>query len=477
MTKRPNVVFITCDQLRGDALGCYGHPVVETPHLDMLANRGIRFTQAYTAVPSCIAARAGILTGLAQAHHGRVGYRDGIPFNYDCTLPGELARVGYHTQGVGKMHFSPARNLCGFHNVVLHDGYLHCERKAKNNYDLVDDYTPWLRQKLGADADMILHGMNANSWVARPWQYSEDLHPTTWATTMGIDFLRRRDPSKPFFLWLSYVRPHPPLDPPKIYFDQYINQDFPSVPMGDWADKDSVQKTVDANSGYMGKRQLHRARAAYYAQITHIDHQLGRFMEYLIEHEEQNNTWFVFTADHGELLGDHNLFQKTLPYNGSAHVPFIIVPPLGWKGEKGLTSNAAVELRDVMPTILDICGVDIPESLDGRTLLPWLRGETPEWREYVHVEHSGGPHAIITDKWKYIWFHEDGREQFFHTAEDPAELRNLINEPTAREGITWCHQKLVEELADREEGFSDGKQLIAGQEQKPVLDFVTEQNK
>ncbi len=191
MPDRPNVVFVMCDQLRGDALGCYGHPVVETPHLDQLAHQGVRFSRTYTATPSCIPARAGLLTGMCQRNHGRVGYKDGVPWNYEHTLAGEMAAAGYHTQAVGKMHVYPARNLMGFHNVVLHDGYLHFEHKAAHNYALVDDYTPWLRSKIGSDADMILHGMNANSWVARPWHYSEDVHPTTWATTMAIDFLRR----------------------------------------------------------------------------------------------------------------------------------------------------------------------------------------------------------------------------------------------------------------------------------------------
>ena len=111
MSDRPNVILITCDQLRGDSLGCYGHPVVETPYLDQLAHEGVRFTQAYSACPSCIAARAGILTGMSPCRHGRVGYKDGVLFDYEHTLPGEMAGAGYHTQGIGKMHFHPARNL------------------------------------------------------------------------------------------------------------------------------------------------------------------------------------------------------------------------------------------------------------------------------------------------------------------------------------------------------------------------------
>jgi arylsulfatase A-like enzyme len=473
--ERPNVVFVMCDQLRGDALGCYGHPVVETPYLDQIAAQGVRFTRAYSAVPSCIAARAAVLTGMGQKNHGRVGYRDGVMFDYPYTLPGELAKNGYHTQCVGKMHVSPARNLCGFHNVVLHDGYLHHERKARKNYELADDYMVWLKDKKGQDADLIMHGLEANAWVARPWHYEEALHPTTWATTMAIDFLRRRDPSKPFFLMLSYVRPHPPLDPPKVYYDQYISQEFPDVPMGDWSPKDEVMKHSSGGRGFMGERQLHRARAAYYAQVTHIDHQMGRLIEYLREHEVYKNTFFIFTSDHGELLGDHNLFRKALPFEGSARIPFIVAPPDGWKCERGSSVALPVELQDVMPTILDACGVGIPDTVDGLSVLPLTRNELVEWRPYIHGEHSYGDHSnhfITNGKVKYIWFSRTGQEQFFDLEKDPFEEKDLITSSAMKEEVELCRNYLIKELEGREEGYSDGRKLVKGKSPVSVLKNV-----
>lgn len=477
MPDRPNVVFIMTDQWRGDCLGCYGHPVVETPHLDHLAQQGVRFSQAYTATPSCIAARAGLFTGMCQRNHGRVGYKDGVPWNYEHTLAGEMAAAGYHTQAVGKMHVYPARNLMGFHNVVLHDGYLHFERKAGKNYDLVDDYMPWLRNKIGSDADMIPHGLNCNSWVARPWPYGEETHPTTYVTTMAIDFLRRRDPTKPFFLFASYHRPHPPLDPPQVYFDQYINQEFPPVPMGDWADQQAQMKGIDGTMGlgFMGQRQLHRARAAYYAQITHIDHQIGRLMEYLLEYDVLQNTMFVFSSDHGELLGDHNLFRKVLPYDGSTRVPLIVTPPASWQCKRGSVSDAVVELRDIMPTILDACNVPIPETVDGQSVLPLARGEPAEWREYLHGEHAAGNlsnHWITDGRCKYAWFSQTGREQFFDLANDPQELHDLIDDEGVQGQVQRCRQWLIEELTGREEAYTDGQRLVVGRPVKPVLDVA-----
>ena len=125
MTAKPNIVLFCVDQWRGDCLSIDGHPVVHTPTLDQLALNGCRFSHAYTAVPSCIAARASLFTGLTPRTHGRVGYQDGVPWDYPVTLAGEFTRQGYQTEAIGKMHVYPERSLIGFQHVILHDGYLH----------------------------------------------------------------------------------------------------------------------------------------------------------------------------------------------------------------------------------------------------------------------------------------------------------------------------------------------------------------
>jgi hypothetical protein len=224
------------DQWRGDCLSIAGHPVVHTPYLDQLALDGARFTRAYSATPTCIPARAGLFTGQAQRTHGRVGYQDGVPWDYPVTLAGEFTRGGYQTQAVGKMHVYPERSQMGFQNVILHDGFLHFARKRGRSYDLVDDYNPWLREQLGRDADYFDHGVNCNSYVARPWDKPEHLHPTNFVVTQSLDFLRRRDPRKPFFLFMSFHRPHPPYDPPVWAYEMYCDQPMPDVPVGDWMD-------------------------------------------------------------------------------------------------------------------------------------------------------------------------------------------------------------------------------------------------
>lgn len=476
---RPNIVLICVDQWRGDCLSIDGHSVVYTPYLNELALNGVRFARAYSAVPSCIAARAGLLTGQSQRTHGRVGYRDGVEWNYPVTIASEFARHGYHTQAVGKMHVYPERSLMGFHNVILHDGYVHYARNRHPNLDLIDDYLPWLRQQLGRDADYAEHGVECNSQVARPWDKPEYTHPSNWVVTQSIEFLKRRDPRKPFFLFMSFHRPHPPYDPPAWALEQYLQQEMPPPPVGDWHEMCQEQHTPhrpNLRCGKMDPRLLHRARAGYYGLMTHIDHQVKRFIEVLTEYQLIDNTFICFISDHGEMLGDHHLFRKSLPYEGSARIPFILQGPPDSGVRRGAkVTNAVVELRDVMPTLLDCAGLEIPETAEGRSVLPLARGQQAEWRQHLHGEHASAHlanHWIISGQWKYVWFSQSGREQLFDLASDPQERHDLLADGTGADRAASLRQILIRELTGREEGFTDGKKLIPVQKITPVLSHV-----
>ena len=230
MDKRPNIILLMADQMRGDCLGIAGHPDVKTPYLDSLAANGVLYPNAYSACPTCIPARATLYTGMSQKKTGRVGYQDRIPWNYKHTLAGELSKAGYYTQCVGKMHVHPLRNYLGFHNIRLHDGYMHAYRSpdipSYEDQRVADDYYWWLKQELGAAAEPVDTGMDCNGWVARPWIYEEKYHPTNWVVSECLDFLRRRDHDRPFFLMASFVRPHPPIDAPQYYFDLYNSKNL-----------------------------------------------------------------------------------------------------------------------------------------------------------------------------------------------------------------------------------------------------------
>jgi arylsulfatase len=478
MPERPNVILVCVDQWRGDCLGSAGHPVVQTPHLDALAQRGAWFSRAYSATPTCIPARAALFTGLSQESHGRVGYKDGVPWDYPTTLAGEFTRHGYQTEAVGKMHVYPERSQMGFQHVVLHDGYLHFARRGDRPVELIDDYIPWLRQQpgVGPRADYFDHGVNCNSTVARPWDKPEALHPTNFVVTQGIDFLRRRDPRKPFFLYLSFHRPHPPYDSPAWAFEQYLAEEQYAPPVGDWTAAFDEWRQDDRHDAFVARldpRALHRARAGYYGHMTHIDHQLNRFFELLHEFQQHENTWLCFVSDHGEMLGEHNLFRKGFPYEGSAHVPFILAGP----ADSGIRPHSApdqvVELRDIMPTLLDCAGLPAPETVEGRSVLPLARGEDVPWREWLHGEHVLlGAQSLqwLTDGHeKYVWMSGSGREQLFDLDADPGELHDLAGQPGNEGRVARWRRVLIDELRDREEGFTDGARLIPGRPVQPCL--------
>lgn len=283
--KQPNIVLIMADQMRGDCLGIMGHPDVQTPYLDSLAAEGALFENAYSACPSCIPARAALFTGMGQAQHGRIGYLDGVDWEYPHMLAGELAGAGYYTQCVGKMHVHPLRRLCGFNHVELHDGYLGYYRKSTTPYyesqKVADDYFYWLKEQRGAAADVTDTGIECNSWVARPWIYDEMQHPTNWAVSRSIDFLRRRDRDRPFFLMTSFVRPHPPFDAPQCYFDLYAGRNLVPPAVGSWADNRSYRtkgRVYCSEDGIADETLQRQAQVGYYACITHLDHQIGRLL-------------------------------------------------------------------------------------------------------------------------------------------------------------------------------------------------------
>lgn len=475
--------------MRYDCLSFLGHPVVETPNLDQLARDGVFFSNAYAATPTCVPARASVLTGMSQTSHGRVGYEDKVPWNYEHTLPGELANAGYHTQCIGKMHVYPTRKLMGFHNVVLHDGYMHYNRfkhqtKTIESFEHCDDYLNWLREKKGFVYDISDLGLDCNSsTMARPWELEERYHPTNWVVSQSIDFLRRRDPTKPFFLKMSFVRPHPPFDPPKVFFDQYLNSEIPEPYVGDWVmDEDEARNGLMpvTKNGKVPKNRLHRARAAYYALITHLDYEIGKFINAMREYGVLDDTVILFTSDHGELLGDHHKFAKSLPYEGSAGVPLLLYDSGNHlQLDKGRQVNQVVELRDIMPTLLDVANVSIPSSVDGKSLLPLARGENCKIRDYLHGEHSyweDSYHYITNGDEKYIWYSQTGVEQYFRLTDDPYELKNERNNSLYAKRVKGLRQLLIKELSGREEGYTDGTQLFVGKKPKTCLNHILDNN-
>lgn len=475
---KPNIVLIMTDQMRGDCMSGVGHPDVQTPYLDTLMSEGVCYRNAYSACPSCIPARAGLFTGMKPENHGRVGYEDRVRFDYPNTLAEQLNKAGYYTQAVGKMHVHPQRNYMGFQNVVLHDGNLTANRNVNLPFwevqDECDDYFYDMKKKLGVDKDLYDLGIDSNSWISRPWMYEEAYHPTNWVTSEAIDFLRRRDPDQPFFLFLSYVRPHPPFDAPQCFFDMYEEEKLSGPAIGEWEETEELEKKgriVDSDTGPLDRRMLRRAQRGYYACISHIDNQIGRFLMHLDRYQLRENTLILFVSDHGELLGDHYMYRKVRPYQGSVRIPFIMSGPSALCPQRGVCDDL-MEICDVMPTILARAGAEIPDTVDGENL--WE--DTRQKREYIHGEHAAenfgsylGNQYIVTKEDKFIWYEESGTEQYFRLDQDPQEKKNEIEAPQWQERIAYLRNILIEELGEREEKFVQEGRLVRGMRQKNII--------
>ena len=207
--------------------------------------------------------------------------------------------------------------------------------------------------------------------------------------------------------------------------------------------------------------------------VNFIDDQLGRLYQYA--HHILDDTMIIMSADHGEMLGDHHRFRKLVPYEASARIPYIIRPPESWGISEGAVCESPVGLQDIMPTILDAVGVDVPETCTGKSLLPVIRKETERVRDLLHGEHAGcyayelGNQYITDGHHKYIWYTQTGTEHLFNLDEDPNEMHDLSLEAGAETRLGPWREKLIGFLKDRPEGFTDGEKLIVGQEHKNLL--------
>lgn len=456
-TKNPNVILIMCDQMRGDAMGAAGNKFVQTPNIDWLAQRGSIFEHGYTASPSCVPARASLWSGKKnQWISGFLGIGPGqgsVPNNFEHTFAGELTNAGYRTHMIGKGHFTPQRTSMGFETRELDE----------SGRMPTSDYRRWFEEQAPAGVTPDDHGVDWNSWHARPWHTEERLHPTSWTMTRALDFLSHYDEKRPFFLNISFARPHSPYVPPQHYFDMYYPNNVPEPYVGDWADVHDVpdEEKADPNAwqGRMTPDQIKRARAGYYGEISFIDTQIGRLHYWLRKHPEvARNTWIIFTADHGDMQGDHHLWRKTYAYEGSVRIPFIIAPPKDAEEPQRKRIQEVATLYDIMPTVLSMAEVPVPEGVDGKSLLPLMHKADPNWRKYLHGEHpcsyQGYQTQFVTDGLrKFVWLPHRDVEQFFDLELDPGECTDLINDPARAREIELWRSRLIHELEQKDCGW------------------------
>lgn len=426
--ERLNVLLVTADQFRGDFLSCAGHPVVRTPNLDALGVAGAYFPRAFSPVPVCVPARYAIMTGRVPISFGVRGNGGRIPDDA-VTLPAAFGRAGYATAAIGKMHFTPWREPYGFGTFVVSE-----EGRQWRDPSGGDDYQAYLRAA-GWGGYERAHGIGNNDVHTSASPLPVEHYHTTWATRTTQHWLRdhvaRHGPQgRPFFAWCSYTKPHSPYDPPEPYDRLYDLRAFPP-PVGGPDDlRDLSPHYQEERNSHLwdtlGPETVQRARAFYAGNVTLIDHMVGQLRQTLSELGVAGRTVVCFTADHGDLLGDHGLFFKANFFTGAWHVPFFLYAP-GTVEDRGRVDRL-VCTEDVYPTLLAAAGVPPPAGhlLHGTALQDDPEGG-PDTIFGSVVRAPQQIHTARTRRWSYVVHARGAYEELYNLATDPGERHNLAS--------------------------------------------------
>lgn len=472
-SRRPNILLITTDQQRGDALGVDGNPTLRTPVLDALATEGVWFSNAYSEAPVCVPMRSCWMTGQHPLSLGQNRWR-GNPFNRGEILPDALSSCGYRAGVFGKRHFPPVREPYGFDEMLIHEsGRMGVDR------EMDDDYLAYLRRETDWGGYSRGHGVGNNDVFAAASLIPEPEHVSSWTARESVRFIERhsRDrPDDPFFCWCSFNKPHSPYDPPRPYDTLYRPQDVPApaiMPGGVDNELPINQRRIHNYTWQtIGEAQMRASLAYYYGLITHIDVCIGRLVRALDRLDMHEDTIIAFTSDHGDMMGDHNQYFKTTFYEGSARVPYLFHIPARVRDERcvGVTGEMAapVGVSSLMPTLLDLADVPKPLSATGDTLIEAMRGgDAPHGGEvaaaYALLPDGAGPgHSAMLrwDRYKYIFWQPGAHGQLFDVEADPGELHDLANADGYREMAREAHSRLEVRLAEyrygRDEVLADG---------------------
>jgi choline-sulfatase len=455
---RPNILFLMDDQHRGDCLGVDGNRAIHTPNLDRIAREGARFTRAYSSTPTCTPARTALLTGLSPWHHGMLGMTR-MADRYPLEKPRALHEAGYTTTTIGKNHFAPMRNGHGYQRMIL-DEHCPCGNFAPvPDTEPRSDYESWFYSQ-APNLDPHATGLGWNDYEGRPFALPERLHATTWTGDTAVHFLETYNQPEPFFLKVSFIRPHSPYDPPERFMKRYADAALPEAKSGKWADKYRPRNSAkrDIWHGELSDAEIRRSRQAYYGCVSQVDEQIGRILEVLEKRGMLDETLVVFTSDHGDMTGDQHLWRKSYAYEPSARIPMLMRWPGGLlSAKRGQVFHQPVELRDLLPTFLEAAGSEPTRPIDGRSLLGLVRDNGRGWREFIDLEHnvcySPDNHwnALTDGRMKYIFHAKDGSEQLFDLAADPHELTDLSGSTSHQSELRKWRNRMIEHFSERGE--------------------------
>ncbi|MEO0495326.1 MAG: choline-sulfatase [Actinomycetota bacterium] len=459
MTSRPNIVVIMADQLAPQFTGTYGHPIVQTPHLDALAARGVRFDAAYCNSPLCAPARfsfmAGQLITKIQAYDNAAEFPASIP-----TFAHYLRQVGYRTCLSGKMHFVGPDQLHGFEDRLTTDVY-------PSDHAWTPDW-----DEPGERIDKWYHNMDSvkeAGAAATTFQLEYDEEVAFTAKRRIFDYAKHRD--TPFGMVVSFIHPHDPYVARPEFWDRYegVEIDLPTSPIAEDPHSQRLASAIEAADVSVTDEQVANARRAYYANTTYVDAKIGEIVQTLEEAELLDDTIVVFTGDHGDMLGERGLWYKMSTLDHSMRVPMVMAGP----GVVHGTSPEPCSLVDLLPTMLDWASPGewpaLGMDLDGRSLAAAAGGAAPDpdataLGEYCAEAASHPIFMIRRGRWKYVHCDTDP-PMLFDMDADPGELHDLAGDPAHAEVAAT----FAAEVARRWDSAAIRRDVLASQRRRRAV--------
>ena len=482
--EQPDIIFFMVDQLAACWLerGLTG-AIVDLPNLAALAESGTSFARAISSNPLCCPARATLATGLTTAQHGVL--QNGYVLDPELpTFMRALQQSGYQTGALGKVHFHPhfeslfpdyreyGFDVC--HNTEDARGGPWLDWILAEHPDHADAVlsTVWARQipefaRYGpAAVDLAARMVNIEP---QPGTYElpfpAELSQTEWISRRAEEFIAAADRGRPLYAHISYVQPHGPFAPPRGFVGRVDEDVIPAPLPAEWRGDPGAPRCLAVLAEMAGERDWLADRTHYFADLLHLDEQLGRIRAAVTERGRADQTYWVFLSDHGEMLGDHGLISKgEMHYDACIRVPLIIAGP-GLGG--GRRRDEFVQLEDIFPTVFEMAGLPVPAplslrlalpfpTLPGRSLLPLCRGQRiPDWRSCAYAESYNNidsnsidrwARTVLTDEWRYTWYPGGGGEQMFCLNDDPGEQINRAGIRAYSEERRQLRNRLLEQI-------------------------------
>lgn len=472
MADKSNIILIFPDQHRGDTMGCAGNPVVRTPNLDRLATEGVNFGRCSTNSPLCMPARASLISGQYVNQHG-VWNNAMVADRHGPSHVRNIRDSGYHTAVIGKTHLyshKGARHTNEYVQELRDWGYQDSHEITGPIASIRVDspYTDHLAEKRLLDVHrehLRTYARGLARRYSHPWETPPSLLPAedhidTYTANKSVEWLKDYKDDKPFYLQVCFPGPHDPFDSPAEYRAMYRPEDMPLAIMDKPRPPVSplVQQFLEL-SHLDDMTDIHSQiiKTYYYAKVTLIDECVGRVLKALEERGWLDNTWIVYTSDHGEMLGDHRLNHKMAFYEGALNIPCIIRPPGGIKGWR---SAALTDQLDVAASLLDIASARPLEGSDGRSLIPQVKASlddpaAQQGKEVIFSEIMG--YSMVRDERYKMAVNSRTRQavELYDMVNDPNELRNLAEDPS----LEKVRNDLLEKHLNRLLGHLDEEKL------------------